>query len=70
MLNGFKKEWNQIKEYYHCPILKGMGYIDEQLVMEEFKRYYGGFVSDFKHHSSLMRVLALEIWLSNKTHML
>lgn len=70
ILNGFKKEWNQIKKYYSCPTLTELGLVDNKPIIDLLEKYYAGMFVDFKYHSSLMRVLALEIWLRSRINQL
>lgn len=60
---GLKKEWGKIQQYYTCPALSELGFIDGQTIQNKFDQYYVGMKPNAQEFVGLLRVLSLEIWL-------
>jgi asparagine synthase (glutamine-hydrolysing) len=63
---GIKKEWHNINNFIHFPILSDLGWINSEIIKDFFEKWYLGYSPNFKYFTGMLRALSLEIWLQNK----
>ncbi|TCP30011.1 asparagine synthase (glutamine-hydrolysing) [Scopulibacillus darangshiensis] len=65
-VKGFKNEWINIQPYIKFEVLGDLGWIEPRLLKIQLDKYYLGSFDNFIEFPSIMRALALEIWLKGK----